>query len=133
MSLATRARPLDDVRGLVWGTVKDAIARYKGSPGDEVESDWVTATATGDGSDELVGDSLLPGVSLSTALAQQLEATEGALVYVTDQRAWLGGLKSCHARVVAIDEALSDQAITMGPEMMALVGQKGAVRMKRLY
>ena len=133
-TLVTKPRAVEDLKGLVWGTVSDAIAWYKGSPGEETESDWASAKATAGDDDRRVGRGQLPVVTLSRELATTLEARPGDLVYLTDARAWLGGLKASHAVVDAIREDLAPASVVVGPSLVRVLGgTERPLRVKRLY
>ncbi len=130
----TRPKSPEALKGLVWGTVGDAIRHFKGKEGTESESDWVE-TATG----ALDVDSLDPHTQLSKAtlsrgLAEQIQAEVGDLVYVTDPRWWLGGLKSGHVRVDQIEES-SLGRIDLGPGIRERIGGavSRTVKVRRLY
>ena len=137
VSLFTKPKKLEDIKGLVWGTISDAIFHYKGAAGSEEESDWAHPTAARD--DELAdyrGVGQLPIIRISRALAEQLEAKVDDLIYVSDKRAWLGGLRSTHAMVSEIDDSLEGESVVMGEAMWTLIvkGREDAVlRVKRLY
>ena len=137
VTLASKARPLDEIRGLVWGTVADAIEHYKGSPGTEQHSAWAAATPGRLDSDEFRGEALLPVVRVSRGLATALGGlSEGDLLYVSDSRAWLGGLRSSHA-VVGVIEDGDNATLAMGPAPWKVVIAGGretrALRVRRLY
>jgi solute:Na+ symporter, SSS family len=150
--------------GLVWGTVPEALARYKGAPGEETEGPWALATlraVTAPGEDEDVGeaggrgaggekdmgedvvrDKLFEPAWVSAALAAALGVTEGDILYVSDRRRWLGGLRSTHARVAGIRageaEGSDDTAsLWLQPEATAKVvadpSRPWGVRARRLY
>ena len=68
----TVPRRLDEVRGLVWGTVSDAIAHYKGRPGDESESPWVNASAMTQEDDRASEATGLPIVRVGSGVAERL-------------------------------------------------------------
>lgn len=124
----TRPESREHQRGLVWGTIADALRRYKGSEGAEGRAMKVHAIPALLGSDrepEHCGDAGLPVVWPSQQLAAELEAKPGDLVYVTDARWWLGGLRSAHAvlgeieddsdqAMVRMDEAVFDAVIASG-------------------
>ncbi len=135
VTLATKARPLEQIRGLVWGTVADAIAWYKGAPGVEEEGAWATCTAARTDSEELRGRGRLPTVTLGAALAASLGgAKEGDLVYVSDARSWLGGLRSGHGIVAAVEGEGS--VVTLGPTLWGVVMRGGAdkvLKIRKLY
>lgn len=128
-------RSLHEIRGLVWGTVKDAIHSYKGAPGEERESSWAAAMPREGGDDELGGVGQLPMVTITTALASALDdAVVGDLLYVSDGRAWLGGLKASHAVVREVVPG-DDPLATLGPDLHSLVAsrQDAPLRIKKLY
>ena len=134
VTLFTKARPIEDIRGLVWGTVEDAIGWYKGSPGKETESEWAAAKAQAGDDDRRVGRGLLPVVTLSSGLAAELHAKEGDLVYLSDSRAWLGGLKASHAVIDEVSAELPEGTVVVGPTLQAVLGGvEKPLRMKRLY
>jgi SSS family solute:Na+ symporter len=137
VTLATKARPLEQVKGLVWGTVSDAIEWYKGSPGSEVVSVWARATGIRTDDEEIRGRGRLPTVRLSRALADALGgAVEGDLVYVSDARAWLGGLRSGHGIVAGVDEGEGPARVTLGPTLWDVIvgrGQPRPLRVRKLY
>lgn len=125
------------MRGLVWGTVADAIPRLKGRPGRESVSRPQGATAVvraavaADASGVAV-------VELSAPLAQALDAGEGDLVYVSDSRWWLGGLRSQHAVVGGVVPSPDhEMTVTMPPPTYSAVagdGRQGrAVLVQRQY
>ena len=67
------------------------------------------------------GTASLPVAVLSPELAAALESKPGDLVYVTDTRGWLGGLRSTHALFDRIDKDLPGKTIQLGPETYATV------------
>ena len=78
----------------------------------------------------------LPGVRISQSLADELQAAPGALLYVSDSRAWLGGLRSGHATVEAVDGSMEGMRISLGDAMHGRLseGREGCkLRVKRLY
>ena len=138
VTLLTKPESVERQRGLVWGTIADAIKRYKGSAGSE--HDLVEARAMVVRSDEelaLVGEAQLAGVTISRKLAEDLGAACGDLVYVSDTRKWLGGLRSSHAVVVGIGEGDGGAEVVLGCDTFdsvvvpKRVGE--AVVVRRLY
>ncbi|MEM7306368.1 MAG: sodium:solute symporter family protein [Planctomycetota bacterium] len=137
VTLFTKPEPAERQRGLVWGTVADAIAHYKGSPGREGQETQALARATrADAEPREAGTHGLPSVVLSTELARALDANEGDLVYVTDARRWLGGLRSAHALVASVEER-DGAEVVLGPVTYGDVvasGREGEpLRVERLY
>ncbi len=118
--------------GYVWGTVADAIRRYKGAPGVEEETAFVAASLHRGDRDELRGDALLPVVRVSRGLATALQAEEGSLLYVCDPRWWLGGLRATHAVVGAVADD-PQPWVELGPEVHAgVVHGDGQVQVQRI-
>jgi SSS family solute:Na+ symporter len=135
VALFTKAPSAESMKGLVWGTVADAIEYYKGRPGKEEESAFVQAAVSRGGSDDLLGAGQLPQVRLSPDLAARIEATAGDVVYVSDTRRYLGGLRSGHALVAEVSDAVA--GVEMAPAFYdEVVSPKRAalpVRIQRLY
>ena len=129
-TLFTRPEPEERQRGLVWGTISDAIARYKGLAGER-RAEGAQAEYPADRRRALVlprqadseparrGDAELPVVRLSPAASEALEAKPGDLVYVCDRRWWLGGLRSVHALLGEPLAGAGEPAVEMGPETLA--------------
>lgn len=101
----TKTAPGEQKRGLTWGSVDAAIEHYKGSPGTEGDSQKARASVRrGAGGAQPRGEAQLPVLRISSALAASLTAKPDDLVYVTDTRWWLGGMKSAHAVVSEVVE-----------------------------
>jgi len=138
VTVFTRPETEERQRGLVWGTVADAIAHYKGSPGAETAP--VVAQALprhGTVEPDPVGQGDLAVVRISSSLARALGAVGGDLVYVTDTRGWLGGLRSVHAIVGSIEPDEERPWIELGPLTHELVVTPARsdrpLRVERLY
>ncbi len=137
-TLFTKPEPFERQRGLVWGTIADALAHYKGSPGDE--SIHIKSTARPRQmtiEPARSGTAQLPVVNLSRAAAEALQATCGDLIYVTDRRWWLGGLRSTHAVVGAIDIHADEAVVEIGPltwpNVVSRARAEQLVAIERLY
>jgi SSS family solute:Na+ symporter len=131
VSWRTKARPLDEVRGLVWGTVDDALRFFKGAPGTERSTPWSVATLCATDHVPEHASERAP-VRVSRALGDALGGVVvGDLVYISDRRAWLGGLRSAHGVVAEIveDDALRAE---VSPAMRDVVGSD-QVRVRCLY
>ena len=127
----------DDLDGLVWGTIKSAIASYKGSAGDDTESGWARALPLPKESQPRHEDLGLPFAWVSSTLAESLGGLKvGDLLYVSDSRAWLGGLRSGHVLVGEIRHS-TDPSIGLDPEVAETIvapSRRGRpLRIKRLY
>jgi bifunctional N-acetylglucosamine-1-phosphate-uridyltransferase/glucosamine-1-phosphate-acetyltransferase GlmU-like protein len=73
---------------------------------------YVDADIVGIGQDSIIG----AGVHLSSELAKELNAGIGDIVYMSDRRRWLGGLRSAHGIVVRIDESLPNRKVRVNAE-----------------
>jgi len=130
VTLRTKARPFDELRGLVFGTVSDALAHFKGAPGVERHTPWAAASVRR----EPLGIDAAgrARVRVSSCLAEALGGLEpGDILYVSDRRAWLGGLRSGHG---AVAEIVDDEAnwLEAPPELCDAVGSDSA-RVRALY
>ena len=68
------------------------------------------------------------------ALATELTAKEGDLLYISDSRAWLGGLRFTHAIIGGIKDNLTEHHIQITPTLVEIAGRKGfPLRIKRMY
>jgi len=122
VTLLTRPEPWERCRGLVWGTVADALRYYKGSPGIEGASTKAQALPSLLEGEEVFQDQThLPTVHLSQRVADDLNAHVGDLVYISDRRWWLGGLHSAHAVVAEVTAEGQDAFVKMGPQTFANV------------
>jgi SSS family solute:Na+ symporter len=137
VTLLTRPEPVEKQRGLVWGTISDALRHYKGSPGRESEVTHALALPQ-----QLLkklphfGTAELEGVRISAALARSLDAQIGDLLYVTDARWWTGGLHSAHVIVAEISEQASQATVALDETAFHnVVGKRldRLVRVERLY
>ena len=119
------------LKGLVWGTISEAIQSYKGSAGSETMSDWFTVQYS------LCEEQIeleRPVGYISPKIAQLLEAKKGDILYVSDARTWLGGLRSTHILIGGINENLSEMEIQIPSSVDEIAGRKGfPLRIKRMY
>jgi SSS family solute:Na+ symporter len=124
VALLTKHEPHEETDGLVWGTVPEALRKYKGKPGDEMARQKAPAKIVP--VEEALGTAgprSLAAMRISSMLAQNLDAEEGDLVYVTDSRWWYGGLYSTHGVVSTVFD--SDRAeIQMETDISELVVTK---------
>jgi solute:Na+ symporter, SSS family len=117
VTLLTKPEPFERQRGLVWGTIADALKNYKGSPGDESIHRKTTAQPRQSAVEPArSGTAQLPVINLSRPAAEALHAKCGDLVYVSDRRWWFGGLRSTHAVVGAIDIDAEEAVVEIGPQ-----------------
>jgi SSS family solute:Na+ symporter len=101
VTMFTRVKSGKAIEGLVVGTLDKAKEKYKGAPANEVEGQKVVIT--------LRSDKEIQELTISARVADLLLAKEGDVVYVSDARQWLGGLRSVHAHVSAIQEGDSSE------------------------
>lgn len=94
VSFFTQKRSKAKIEGLVAGSLDKAKEVYKGGPVNEKEGKKMLVKIVEDPeADELI---------ISPQAAHRLAARVGDLVYLSDSRAWLGGLRSIHARISAL-------------------------------
>jgi SSS family solute:Na+ symporter len=101
VSVFTRAKSGITIEGLVVGTLDKAKEKYKGTPANEVEGQKVVVM--------LSINKEIQELSISQKIAKLLSAEKGDIVYVSDARRWLGGLRSVHAKVSAVHEGDPDE------------------------
>ncbi len=138
VTLVTRPESEEKRSGLVWGTIAAAIERYKGAPGSESAIQIGSAVPRKLDFDAAPrGDAQLPVVTISAGLSHQVWAREGDLIYISDSRRWLGGLRSAHAIVDRVDKSVAESVIELGPGLWRDVVARGradkALRVERLY
>lgn len=121
VTLVTKPEPAEKQRGLVWGTVPEALDAMRAEERKPVP---VEARARRRDHDEL-GEEGLPLVDITASLAEALEVSVGDRLYVSDRRWWLGGLNAGHALVGAIEKDATDLAIALGPSLRESVVAKG--------
>jgi len=118
VSLFSRARPLKDIQGLVVGTLDTAKRNFKGGVVNEKEGNKVIATP--------VSSDLVEDLSVSSALAESLAAKIGDVIYVSDSRAWLGGLRSVHTKIDSFHDREPDQ-VFLSPDVI----KRGNLKLNR--
>jgi SSS family solute:Na+ symporter len=137
-TLLSRPDAKRDLRGLVWGTVNDAIARYKGGPGREGAGPWVDATPVRGAARPRLGAAEVLPARVSRGLAETLGGVAaGDLLYVTDRRVWLGGLRSTHLMVDSVADDLTGASVELAPDAWEAViaprRSSARLRIRRLY
>lgn len=96
VSFLTKTRSGKAIEGLVVGTLDKAKEIYKGAPANELEGQKATVT--------LHVDEAIQELGISTRVAELLAAAKGDIVYLSDARRWLGGLRSVHAKVSVLHD-----------------------------
>ena len=82
------------------------------------------------------GAGLLPVIHISSAAAMRLEAKKDDLIYISDRRRWLGGLRATQAIIEKIDETLEGEKIALGPRLHTQLvkgREQELLRVQRLY
>ena len=106
VSLLTKARPLDDIRGFVTGTQLDAMRFFKGGEPNRKPGGRSVARLELD-------DSVPRGMAqVSSAALSTMAADANDIVYVCDARWWFGGLRSIHVRAA---EGAPDGVVRLNP------------------
>ena len=137
VTLVTCPESIERSRGLVWGTVADAIKRYKGSPGTERPGRRATANPRQAHEDRVHESTGLALVRISRPLAQVLDAQVGDLSYISDRRVWLGGLHSTHAIIGEVIDDGDEAFVELGPaawgDVVVARRSEKPVALERLY
>ena len=107
VSLLTRPDTQKDITGLTVETLDAAMEMYKGGKPNHVPGRPVRRVPYR--LDESVP---LGFISVPVAAMERMKAHEGDLVYMTDARPWLGGLRSQHVKLAA-PHALEEDAVLM--------------------
>lgn len=118
VSLFSRPRTKAGIEGLVVGTLDAAKRKYKGGAANEREGKIVIAV--------LMADEQVEELSVSRETAGRLAAEEGDIIYVSDARIWLGGLRSIHARLTSIHDRESE-LVYLSPSVL----RSGNLKLKR--
>jgi hypothetical protein len=137
VTFLTRAEPAPKQRGLVWGTIRDALHSYKGSQGEERLKSRAKAIPANSGDEpNYIGAGKLPVATISRGLATRLQATTGDLLYVSDARAWTGGLYSAQVIVSNVSDLPNGQIVLDSLTFKQIVPNRRAekaVVVERLY
>jgi SSS family solute:Na+ symporter len=96
VSFFTQKRSKVKIEGLVAGTLDKAKETYKGAPINEKEGKKAVV--------KIVENPHVEELSISPQVAHRLAAGVGDLVYLSDSRDWLGGLRSIHAKITALHD-----------------------------
>jgi len=118
VSLFSRARPNKDIQGLVVGTLDTAKRNFKGGAANEKEGKKVIAAP--------VSSDQVEELSVSFAAAESLVAEIGDIIYVSDSRAWLGGLRSVHTKISSLHDREPGQVL-LSPDVI----KRGNLKLNR--
>ena len=95
ITLCTKPRPKSDLPGLCLATLSEGMRLFKG--GEPNRSEPKTSSPLQFRTDAIDADR----VRLPVELMDELSIQEGDLIYVSDARRWLGGLRSVHLKADA--------------------------------
>jgi len=118
VSLFSKARSKTDIQGLVVGTLNAAKRNFKGGVLNEKEGKKIIATP--------VSSDQVEELSVSYAAAESLAAEVGDIIYVSDSRLWLGGLRSVHTKLSSLHNKESDLAV-LSPDLI----KRGNLKLNR--
>jgi SSS family solute:Na+ symporter len=110
VTLFTKGKRESELEGLVVGTLWKAKETYKGGKPNEKDGLKVRCQVRESGE---VGE-----VSVSGKTAKLLEANVGDIVYLSDARWWLGGLRSVHAKISDIRDD-GETNVLVAPSLVA--------------
>lgn len=135
VSLVTRPQQGVETSGLVWGSIQEALRRFKGGEGSELPGAFKRHRARC-GSASIAhprrGAAELDGAILRGAFARQIQAEVGEVLYLCDARWWVGSLASAHVYVAEIREDVEDDVVVEEAVWSAL-GSARDVKLLRLY
>ena len=131
VTFLTKPRTEEQMAGLVWSSIGDALAHYKGRSGAERPGKPRLVKAVGGLALEQA-DNDMPLCQLSKPLMKALEVEVGDVVYVCDPRRWLGGLRSEHCIVGAASDE-DGEAVRLPDSILADITHKSdQVRIERI-
>jgi len=107
----TKPKPATDLEGLVVGSIRSGMRKFKGGELNETPGRNVVG--------QLNIKEGITGVALSEEMLDGLAANVGDMVYVADGRRWLGGIRSVHAKISDIH---SEPGVIHVPESLVKEG-----------
>jgi SSS family solute:Na+ symporter len=109
ISFLTKSKKDPAKEGLVVGSLDRAKRHYKGAPANEKEG----RSCTG----KLEVDNAVDELSVSKTMVDRMAAETGDIVYISDARRWLGGLRSVHAKISLIHDG-EENTILISPDLI---------------
>jgi len=131
VALVSKQTETKSLVGLVWGTLNEARANFKGEQPTAVDGKPALLSAMM--LDEMVTRKGRPEIRMPSSAMERLHAQPGDLVYVTDPRWYLGGLRSAHA--VLSDRTASTDRVELPKDVWDLVRprrENGKVRIEKI-
>lgn len=111
VSLITRPKPMEQLKGLVAGTQLDAMRQFKGGEPNRRAGSKARVHVQVD--QALAGENI---VVVSQRVLDEMAAEPGDLLYASHIRWWYGGLRSVHVKAGPPCEAGTEEAMRMTPE-----------------
>ncbi len=108
MTLLPASKEIKDLPGLVVDTIHEGKVLFKGGEPDDFDEGKIISSHIVEVNE---------GVSLSKAMMEHLQAKPGDILYISDERWWLGGLKSIHAKAGPPHDS-SDDIILIGTDLI---------------
>jgi SSS family solute:Na+ symporter len=100
VSYLTKGKSKEKMLGLVVGTLNKAKEGYKGAPINEREGKKIDV--------KIVKDDNVEELAIHPDVIHQLSAGVGDLVHLSDDRWWLGGLRSTQAKISSLHDKGAD-------------------------
>ena len=119
-ALLTKPEPAERIRGLVWGTIRDAEAAFKGSEPNHDDGEPITGMARLLPEDQCTMVNDRYEVRVPEWAFEKLAARGGDLVHVSDRRWWLGGLRSAQAVLAAAPD--DEEMVGLPPKFVEASG-----------
>ena len=120
VAYATKPQPYARIIGLVNGTQLDAMRLFKGAEINRRPGRAAHVEVVEDASLAEEGEALLPQPALDT-----MAAGPGDIIYISDRRWWLGGLRSVHTRIKGLSP---DDKLRLSPNDAASAHFRGVTR-----
>ncbi len=111
VSLFTRPKPMEQLKGLVAGTQLDAMRQFKGGEPNRRQGSKARVRVNVD--QDLAGENI---VVVSQRVLDEMAAEPGDLLYASHTRWWYGGLRSVHVKAGTPCEAGTENLMRMSPE-----------------
>jgi len=107
-TVLSKEKKLSNIPGLVVDTIHEGKVLFKGGEPDDFDEGKIVHCYIAETSE---------GVSLSTKMMEYLQAKPGDILYIADERWWLGGLRSIHAKA-GIPHQGVDDVIFLGTDLI---------------
>ena len=110
VTLITQPRAASDIAGLTVDTIDEGMAKYKGGKPNHTVGKKVKHLPV------IIDESIPAGmISISSSAMERLKADEGDMIYLADNRWYLGGLRSEHVKTTTPHQR-DDNAVLLSSE-----------------